>query len=94
MDKLTIDKFTDDERSLLCLCINKKGDGQHPCAEPDNLQYFEDDYAVACIDKAMVFLNKAGAAVACAAKAKIIDDAMGADFVEKLHTKLTSIFNE
>jgi hypothetical protein len=92
--KLNPDKLTDDERNLICLCINKKGDGQHPCAEPHNLKYFEDDYAVACIDKAMVFLNKAGAAVACAAKAKILNEAMGADFVEKLHHKLNDVLGE
>lgn len=74
MDKLNPEILTEDERLLVCLCINKKGTGQHPCAEAHNLEYFDTKYAVECIDKAMVFLNDAGTRVACHAKAVLLGE--------------------
>ena len=74
--KINPTTLTKEQKQLLCLCINKKGTGEHPCAEVNNLQYFAVDYAVECLAKSEGFLNPAGAAIAEQIHNIFIDNAL------------------
>ena len=39
--------------NLLCKAINTFGDGQHPFAELTTIEYFNKEYSIECIDKAL-----------------------------------------
>jgi len=38
---------------LKCNVINIYGNGQHPCASESTIEYFNTDYVLECIDKAI-----------------------------------------
>jgi|RhiMetdeSRZDD1v2_1073273.scaffolds.fasta_scaffold29291_8 hypothetical protein len=41
---MTDKMLTDEEQKFLASLINASGDGQHPVATPENLDFFADDY--------------------------------------------------
>lgn len=49
---------------LLCDTINRMGSGAHPFAEVHTLAYFERDYAVECVQKAIPHLSPEGKTLA------------------------------
>lgn len=45
--------LTDAERALAASCINVKGEGGHPEARPDNLEFFSTTYLRDCVESAL-----------------------------------------
>lgn len=41
------------EKEFICFAINRFGDGDHPCASPETLKYFTEDYAHTCVERAI-----------------------------------------
>lgn len=52
--------LTDEMKSFLAACINKEGSGDHPCADKNNLQYFNRNYTLYCLNESFSKLNKDG----------------------------------
>lgn len=42
------------EIELLCAIIDTFGTDEHPVPDPDNLKYFNKEYVLECIDKAII----------------------------------------
>lgn len=45
--------YTKSEKDFICFAINRFGDGEHPCASPETLKYFEEDYVTVCVERAI-----------------------------------------
>lgn len=69
--------LTSDMRSLVAGIINRRGDGGHPVATPDGLAYFAVEYAIACIDTALVDLTDQGQKLAQDAAGILSGDFLG-----------------
>jgi hypothetical protein len=41
--------LTDEEKILMCQCINNYGSGDHPWADDQTLEFFEKNYALGCV---------------------------------------------
>lgn len=63
--------LTKDERLVSAAAINRYGDGQHPTAGEENLEYFKAAYAAKCLAKAVPNLRAPYAAAAFLAMLKL-----------------------
>jgi hypothetical protein len=43
------DTLTDEEKILICQCINNYGEADHPWADNENIRHFERSYAITCV---------------------------------------------
>jgi hypothetical protein len=48
-----MNKMNKEMTNLLCKAINTFGDGQHPVAELSTIEYFNKEYSIECIEKAL-----------------------------------------
>tara|TARA_R110000765_G_scaffold22441_1_gene57338 strand:- start:35 stop:265 length:231 start_codon:yes stop_codon:yes gene_type:complete len=51
--KKEMNKMNKEMTNLLCKAINTFGDGQHPVAELSTIEYFNKEYSIECIEKAL-----------------------------------------
>jgi len=45
--------FDDEEKKIIAWCINYRGTGDHPWAEPMGLSMFAVEYCVECVENAL-----------------------------------------
>lgn len=45
--------LTTEQVKLACGAINRCGNGEHPYAEPDNFEFFTQDYTRECVKRAL-----------------------------------------
>jgi len=48
-----MNNMNNEHTTLLCRAINTFGDGQHPVAELSTIEYFNKEYSIECIEKAL-----------------------------------------
>lgn len=75
MNKINPEAFTDEEKSLIMLSINRSGTGEHPVCDGANISYFTATYAKDCVRRTLNsdLLNEKGRNVA-----KIVFDKLNA----------------
>jgi len=66
MNKINPGDFTDEEKSLIMLSINRSGTGEHPICDGGNISYFTATYAKDCVRRTLNsnLLNEEGTGVA------------------------------
>jgi hypothetical protein len=66
MGKINPEDFTDEEKSLIMLSINRSGTGEHPICDSENISYFTATYAKDCVRRTLnsKLLNEKGTGVA------------------------------